>query len=140
MGKVIDVELIRNQLLKQQKEINEKLKALDQLESMADALRINVTDTLSIDDKTELTTNGRFSNLTMVEACRRIFEENPNNEYSIKNIMALLEKEGLQVSVKYGYATISSTLNRLVNRGKLKKIPRGSKMLFQKNNNGVLKH
>ena len=140
MGKVIDVELIRNQLLKQQKEISEKLKALGQLESLADKISINVTDELGIDDKIELATQGRFSDLTMVGACRRIFTENPNNKYSIKNIMAFMKTGGLELSVKYGYATTSSTLNRLVNKGELRKIPKGNKMLFQKSNNGMLEH
>ncbi len=140
MGKVIDVELIRNQLLKQQKEISEKLKALGQLESLADKISINVTDELGIDDKIELATQGRFSDLTMVGACRRIFTENPNNKYSIKNIMAFMKTGGLKLSVKYGYATTSSTLNRLVNKGELRKIPKGNKMLFQKSNNGMLEH
>lgn len=143
MSKIIGIDTVRKKLLKQQEEIRKKLETLDSLEQLPDGLRISVTDNISVDDNGNivgLTTSNqdRFGGLTIVNACKKIFEDDSHGQYSIKDVMEILVKGGLELSEKYAYPTVSSTLNRIVDRGELAKLPYGNKMLFQKKSNGKI--
>tara|TARA_B100000315_G_C14377788_1_gene496011 strand:+ start:375 stop:797 length:423 start_codon:yes stop_codon:yes gene_type:complete len=127
MSKIIDIEEMRKRLLRQQKEIDEKLKSLEQIEKLADEIGVsnnNFSKTLADSQHT-------YSNLSIVGACSKIFVENPDKKYSVKEVMSKLREGGREMTDKY-YTTISSTLNRLVKRNQLKKKPKGHMMFYQK--------
>ena len=125
MGKNIDIEKVRETLLEQRKKIDKKLHALSLIEKIADEKNMYNVSTLSTDEQ------NKFQDMTIVDSCRVIFKENSYKEFTVKKTMDMLRKGGLQLSTKYAYTTVSSTLNRLVNKGILKKRYSGTKSLFQ---------
>ena len=122
MGLNIDVGKARQSLLKQRDEIEEKLKALDIVENMADTLN-NYNTEDGVDNSKD------FNSMTIIDAAKSIFEKNPYAEFTVSDIMLKLRKGGKKGN--YNQPTISNTLKRLVDRGEIQKRLHGNKNRFK---------
>ncbi len=121
MGKNINIDKIREDLIRQKKEIEEKLDALTIVEKIANILTPDINE------------QNEFNDMTIIASCQKIFNENPNKEFLISEIISKLMGKGVQLpsSSKSAYGTVSSTLKRLAKKGTLEKRLSKNKSLFR---------
>ncbi|MBN1805871.1 MAG: hypothetical protein JW837_11530 [Sedimentisphaerales bacterium] len=123
MGLNIDVEKVRQSLLKERDEIDEKIKALDIVENLAMIQNShNIVD--GVYNEISI-----YDEMTLKDAAKSIFVNNPNKEFLISEIEEKLRKGGKKGN--YGHTTIGSTLKRLVNDGDLQVRKSGNKNRFK---------
>lgn len=125
MAKMIDIELMKDNLLKQMAEIKTKLGVIDEMEKMADKIPANTKEQPSIE------VNNDYSALTIVKACEAILTINPKKYFSAKELLQKIKESNVPISEKSGGTIISQTLARLKKRNIVVDRKQGRKKVYK---------
>lgn len=126
VAKMIDIELMRDNLLKQMAEIKTKLGVIDEMEKMADKIPTDTKEQLE-----SIEVNNDYSALTIVKACEAILTINPKKYFSAKELLQKINDSNVPISEKSGGTIISQTLARLKKRNIVVDRRQGRKKVYK---------